>query len=411
VVLGFTFLGLFAIFGVRASFGAYVIPWEEEFAISRTTVTFISMLSLITYATFQPIAGKLGDKYGARVVLAVSLLLSGVALILASMAGQLWQVAVLYGVVASIGMAGSSNVTASAIVAHWFVDKRGLAMGLVLSGMAAGQLVITPVSLFLIAQYDWRLCMLVFSVIIALIILPICYLFVRSKPADMGLRPYGVTEEVAAGQAAVSPEKKINGDSIFAVMKERTFWLLAIPYFICGFTDVGLIGTHFIPFAAGKDFSVVIIGTVMAIIASFNIVGTIGTGYLSDKLDSGKLLAMIYWTRGVMFILVLTAENPVLLYVFAVLYGATEMASIAPTSTMCAHLFKQYSIGAVFGFVSVSHQLGAALGSFVPGVLYDLTGSYTMVFVISIVLLAGSGLVVRQVSDKEKFQKTGVGVA
>lgn len=411
MVLGFTFLGLFAIFGVRASFGAYVIPWEEEFAISRTTVTFISMLSLITYATFQPIAGKLGDKYGARVVLAVSLLLSGVALILASMAGQLWQVAVLYGVVASIGMAGSSNVTASAIVAHWFVDKRGLAMGLVLSGMAAGQLVITPVSLFLIAQYDWRLCMLVFSVIIALIILPICYLFVRSKPADMGLRPYGVTEEVAAGQAAVSPEKKINGDSIFAVMKERTFWLLAIPYFICGFTDVGLIGTHFIPFAAGKDFSVVIIGTVMAIIASFNIVGTIGTGYLSDKLDSGKLLAMIYWTRGVMFILVLTAENPVLLYVFAVLYGATEMASIAPTSTMCAHLFKQYSIGAVFGFVSVSHQLGAALGSFVPGVLYDLTGSYTMVFVISIVLLAGSGLVVRQVSDKEKFQKTGVGVA
>ncbi len=411
MVLGFTFLGLFATFGVRASFGAYVIPWEEEFAISRTTVTFISMLSLITYATFQPIAGKLGDKYGARLVLAVSLLMSGTALILASMADQLWQVAILYGIVASIGMAGSSNVTASAIVAHWFVEKRGLAMGMVLSGMAAGQLVITPTSLFLIAQYDWRLCMLVFSVIIALVVLPICYLFVRSKPADMGLRPYGVTEEAAAAQAAVSSGKIINGDSIFAVMKERAFWLLAIPYFICGFTDVGLIGTHFIPFASGKDFSVVVIGTVMAIIASFNIVGTIGTGYLSDKLDSGKLLGMIYWIRGVMFILVLTADNPVLLYVFAVLYGATEMASIAPTSTMCAYLFKQYSIGAVFGFVSVSHQLGAALGSFVPGVLYDLTGSYTMIFVVSIVLLAGSGLVVRQVSDKEKFQKTGGAVA
>jgi len=402
VVLGLSFLGLFATFGIRASFGAYVIPWEDEFAISRTTVTFISTLSLITYATFQPIAGRLSDRYGTRLVLAVSLLLAGTALILASMANQLWQLTFLYGIVASIGLAGASNVTATAIVAHWFVEKRGLAMGLVLSGMAVGQLVVTPVSLYLIANYNWRLSLFVISAII-IIILPICYLFVRSKPEDMGLQPYGEKHEAVTVQAVSSSNKKINSDSIFAVMKERVFWFLTIPYFICGFTDVGLIGTHFIPFAEGKSFSVIIIGTVVAIIATFNIVGTIGTGYLSDRLSRSKLLAMIYWIRGVMFILVITAENPVLLYVFAVLYGVTEMASIAPTSSLCAHLFKQYSIGAVFGFVSVSHQLGAALGSLVPGVLFDLTGSYSMVFVMSIILLWGSGLLVMMVSDTQKI--------
>jgi len=317
-------------------------------------------------------------------------------------ANQLWQLVLLYGIVASIGLAGASNVTASAIVTHWFVEKRGLAMGLVLSGMAVGQLVVTPVSLYLIANYDWRLSLLVISAII-LIILPICYVFVRSKPEDVGLRPYGEKHIAVAEQASSSSKAEINNDSIFAVMKERAFWLLTIPYFICGFTDVGLIGTHFIPFAEGKNFSIIIIGAVIAIIATSNIVGTIDTGYLSDRLNRSKLLAMIYWIRGVMFILVLTAENPVVLYIFAVLYGVTEMASIAPTSSLCAHLFKQYSIGAVFGFVSVSHQLGAALGSLVPGVLYDLTGSYSSVFVISIILLLGSGLLVRLVSDTPKI--------
>jgi len=325
-------------------------------------------------------------------------------------ANQLWQLVLLYGIVASIGLAGASNVTASAIVAHWFVEKRGLAMGLVLSGMAVGQLVVAPVSLYLIANYDWRLSMLVISLII-LIILPVCYMFVRSKPEDMGLRPYGEKDEAAAEQASSSSVgKKINSDSIFAVMKERAFWLLTIPYLICGFTDVGLIGTHFIPFAEEKNFPIIIIGTVMAIIASFNIVGTIGTGYLSDRLNRSKLLAMIYWIRGVMFILVITAESPAALYVFAVLYGATEMASIAPTSSLCAHLFKQYSIGAVFGFVSVSHQLGAALGSLVPGVLYDLTGSYSIVFIMSIILLWGSGLLVRLVSDTPKISGESMAV-
>ncbi|MFA7467994.1 MAG: MFS transporter [Desulfotomaculaceae bacterium] len=409
VVLGLSFLGLFATFGIRASFGAYVIPWEQEFATSRTTVTFISTLSLITYAAFQPIAGKLSDRYGTRLILAVSLFLAGTALVLASVANQLWQLVLLYGIVASIGLAGASNVTASAIVAHWFVEKRGLAMGLVLSGMAVGQLVVTPVSLYLIANYDWRLSMFVISLII-LIILPVCYMFVRSKPEDIGLRPYGEKDEAVAEQASSSSVGKINSDSIFAVMKERAFWLLTIPYFICGFTDVGLIGTHFIPFAEEKDFPIIIIGTVMAIIASFNIVGTIGTGYLSDRLNRSKLLATIYWIRGVMFILVITAESPAALYVFAVLYGATEMASIAPTSSLCAHLFKQYSIGAVFGFVSVSHQLGAAVGSLVPGVLYDLTGSYSIVFIMSIILLWGSGLLVRLVPDTPKISGESMAV-
>ena len=174
---------------------------------------------------------------------------------------------------------------------------------------------------------------------------------------------------------------------------------MAIPYFVCGFTDVGLVDTHYIPFAEGKGFSVGVIAFTFSLIAIANIFGTIGTGYLADRWNRSRLLAMIYGIRGLTFVLLLVANKPWLLAVFAVFYGITEMASIAPTSSLCVHLFNKYSIGVIFGFVSVSHQLGGAIGSFVPGVIYDLTNSYVMVFLLSIILIAVSALIVSRVPD------------
>lgn len=403
IVLSLSFLGLFATFGIRASFGAYVTSWEEEFVISRTVVAVISTLSFITFAVFQPLAGRLSDRFGTRIVLTGSLFLVGISLVMSAMATQLWQLIILYGVIGSIGLAGGSNVTATAILTRWFVANRGLAVGLAISGMAVGQLVLAPVSLYLIANYDWRFSLTAIGLAIIFIIAPLCSAFIRSKPEDMSLKPYGDIEESKKEEInPVSNQGTAVNASIFAVMKERTFWALTLPYFVCGFTDIGLIGTHFIPFAEGRGFSLAIIATAFSIIAIANIIGTIGTGYLSDRLNRSKLLAAIYGIRGVIFVLLLTAESPVALIIFALVYGLTEMASIAPTSSLCAHLFNQYSIGAVFGFVSVSHQLGAAFGSLVPGILYDLSGSYGISIAISIALLWGSGLLVMKVPDPQK---------
>lgn len=407
VVLGLGFLSLFATFGVRASFGAYVTSWEEEFVITRTTVTFISMLSLFIYAFFQPIMGRMADRFGSRLVITISLLLVGGGLLLSSMSRELWQLALLYGVVAAVGLAGSSNVTASALVAHWFVEKRGLAMGLILSGMAVGQLVVGPASILIIHNFDWRYALLLVGAIILLAVTPLCAIFIRSKPEDMNLRPYGEKKQASP---PLADEAQHNQDqnqapagSMFAVFREPFFWYLTVPYFICGFTDLGFIGTHFIPFAEGKGYSEVVIAAAFGSIAAFNIAGTIGTGYLSDRISRSRLLAAIYWIRALMFILLVTSDNPYTLFIFAVFYGLTEMASIAPTSSLCAHLFRNMSIGAIFGFVSVSHQLGAAVGALVPGTIFDLTGSYTAVFFISIAALAGSGLLVLKISDSSNY--------
>jgi len=403
IVLGLGFLSLFATFGVRASFDAYVTSWEEEFVITRTTVTSISMLSLFMYALFQPIMGRMADRFGARLVITISLLLVGGGLLLSSMAQELWQLAILYGVVAAIGLAGSSNVTASALVAHWFVEKRGFAMGLILSGMAVGQLVVGPVSILIIHNFDWRYALFLVGIVILLAVTPLCAVFIRSKPEDMNLRPYGEKEQTSPPLADDPQRNHYQNQapvgSMFAVFREPFFWYLTVPYFICGFTDLGFIGTHFIPFAEGKGYSEVVIAAAFGSIAAFNVAGTIGTGYLSDRFSRSRLLAAIYWMRALMFILLVTLDNPYILFVFAVFYGLTEMASIAPTSSLCAHLFKNMSIGAIFGFVSVSHQLGAALGALIPGTIFDLTGSYTAIFLVSVAALAGSGLLVLRISD------------
>ena len=404
-------LAFFALstFGIRISFGAYFTTWEEEFLIGRTAVALISTLGWVSFAVFQPLVGKLIDQYGSRIILTLSVLLIGATLLLSAVATQFWQLTVLMGVIASIGFAGTSSVTATTLVAHWFVEKRGLVLGFVTSGMAVGHLIVVPVTLYLIANYDWRLSMLIMGLSMTFLLAPLCYIFVRSKPEEMGLHPYGEGGPKTAPEEILKPAKPLRGAIVAApqklnlltVFKQRIFWQLTVPYFFCGFTDVGLIGSHFIPFAEGRGFSLTIIALVFSTVAVMNIFGTIGTGYMSDKLHRSKLLASIYIMRGLIFILLLTAQSPLSLFIFAVVYGITEMASIAPTSSLCVHLFKDYGIGTIFSFVFVGHHLGAAFGSFFAGLSYDITGSYVFIIILSILFLWGSALTVSRIKDSQ----------
>jgi len=406
IVVAIGFLCLLATFGIRSSFGAYVASWETEFAIGRTQVTLISVISMITFVIFQPLMGRLIDCRGTRLVLNLSMLLTGGGLLLASMATGLWQLVLLYSLVASIGMAGGSTVTVQAVVTHWFVEKRGTVMGLVLSGMAAGQLVVGPASVMLIDSYGWRPALKVFGIAVLVIIVPLCYFLFRSRPEAMGLAPYGAKEEMAVETEAESLEQPLPSEQKYSIFKSRFFWLLTTPYFVCGFTDTGLINTHFIPFAEGQGYSAALIAVVYGSIAIFSFAGTIGAGFLSDRLNRPRFLCIIYWSRAFIFLLLLTVlNNPVGLFLFAVIFGLTERASVPPTGSLCAHHFNALSIGMVFGYVSISHHLGSAFGSFIPGVLFDLTGSYNLIFAISIGLLFISGLLVSRIAEPASSQK------
>ena len=401
MILSILFLGLLASFGVRASFGAYIRPWEQDFSVDRTVVTSISMLSFIVFALAQPLAGKLHDRLGGRIVPSVGILLVGGCLLLSSKATHIWQLYIYFGVGFSLGIAGCSNVIATAIITRWFAAKRGFALGLVVSGMAVGQLIMVPATLSLINQFNWRIAMTVISLSILVLVVPAMFFFVRSNPEDEGLQPYGEVaypdeKDLIKHNKQTPLEQKT---SIFPVIKLKAFWQLTIPYFICGFTDVGLIQTHLIPLAQGKGFPTTIVAISFSMIAIFNILGTISTGYMSDHFHRSRQLGLIYAIRAVTFVFLLTIKIPWLLIPFAIIYGSTEMASIAPTNSLTIHLFDGYSIGTILGFVSVSHQIGGALGSWIPGLLFDLTGSYGFVILLSVALLMGSAALVLHVPE------------
>ena len=402
IILAVLYVGGIASYGMRATFGAYISPWELDFSVGRSVVTAISMLSFVVVGLAQPLLGKLNDYYGKSLVPSASILLFGICLLLMARATHIWQIFLLYGVGFSIGVTGSSNIISMAIIANWFEGKRGFALGLATSGMAVGQLILTPLNLSMIKWLGWRGTMTAMALIIMAVVGPLYFFLLRSRPEEKGMKPYGHIETEADGTLdGGGSEDKKSSLPVLGALKQRAFWLLAVPYFMCGFTDVGLIQTHIIPMSDGKGFSSVV-AIAISIIAAMNIAGAIATGHLSDHFNRKRQLGVIYLTRAATFVFLMMIQRPWLLLVFAVVYGAMEMASIAPTNSLTIQLFDRYSIGAVLGLVSISHQLGGAVGSWVPGVLYDLTGSYTAVLLLSIALLVGSALLALRIPEPER---------
>jgi len=186
---------------------------------------------------------------------------------------------------------------------------------------------------------------------------------------------------------------------VAGVFRQKSFWMLSITYFICGFTDVGLIQTHLIPIVEFKGFPVTVAAIAFSLIAVSNIGGTIVTGYLSDLFRRARQLAAIYSIRAAAYILLIAVKRPWQLLVFAVIQGSMDMASIAPTNSLTVQLFNRYSAGTVLGFIAVSHQLGGALGSWIPGLLYDFTSSYFSALTLSVFILIGGALTALKIPE------------
>ncbi|MCL2392055.1 MAG: MFS transporter [Oscillospiraceae bacterium] len=409
IILGVLFIGMVTSFGMRSSFGAYISPWEYEFSVSRTTVTAISTMSFVFFGVGMPVAGKLNDYIGKNYVPAISIFIIGLSLVLTAKATQIWHVFFSYGVLFSIGVAGTSHSVSTPIISNWFVEKRGLALGLMTSGMAIGMLIFGPANLFVIEELGWRTAMVVFGIIVMVVAGPLFIFLLRAKPEDKGMKPYGykahegIEEKKSLDEGSKQDENKKL--PVLGIFKTRAFWFLAIPYFICGFTDVGLINVHLIPMAEGRGFAVGVVALAISLIAISNIAGTIVTGHLSDHFSRKRQLAVIYGFRAVTYVLLILMQQPWMILLFAVGYGAVEMASIAPTNSLAVQLFDKYSTGTIVGFIAVSHQLGGAAGSWIPGIMYDATGAYTIVLAVSIVTLVGISLMSLGLPEPKKVKK------
>lgn len=370
------FLALLSSHGIRTSFQAFVEPWQAAFAVDRATISLVASISLLMYGLVGPVAGRLADRHGARAVMSLSLLVLGIGLLISRFATSATMLLVAYGVFASLGFAGASPVPATAVVTRWFPDRRGMAMSLMVSGFAAGTLVVSSVSVLLVAAWGWQQTLLVYGAGL-MGIAALVAVFLKSDP-DM-------TQSAAHQSSTAQPP----GLRMAQLLRRREFWLLAIPYFVCGFTDLGFVVPHLAPFAAGLGVTPTTIAVAVATLAAVEVVGVLAAGYLSDRWGNRQVLAALYSLRIVSFaLLFFVGANSAYLIAFAVVFGLTDLATIAPTGSCCGDLFDPRSIGMVFGWIALVHQIGAAVGSYAFGKVFDLTGSYGPALAIGIVFLA-----------------------
>ena len=378
------FINLLAVQGVRLSFGAFIEPWENDFQLDRGTISLISTISFIVYGVSQPFIGTLVDKFGPRLILSLSTILVAISFLLMAFVNDFWQLLVIYGLFVSIGVGGASNVAATVIVTNWFNKKRGLALAIVETGFGAGQMLLVPGSLALIHWIGWKGTVSVLGLILAIVIFPIVLFLIRNNPEDKELEPIGghLNKEVTNIK-----KKKSNTFSNWEVYRKKQFWFIILPFAICGFTTTGLMDTHLIPIAQLCGFSTSITGIAVSVLAAFNIIGILISGVIADRWSSRKFLIILFIIRPLSLLILLDNSNPYLFIIFAMIFGLVDFATVAPTQLLATQHFKNYSIGFIIGWLFLSHQIGSALGAYVPGLMYNLHANYNSSFYLSIIIL------------------------
>jgi MFS family permease len=371
---------LLASSGLRATFAIYIKPIEAEMGWSRGVMSIAAAISLLLLGATGPFAGRLADRWGPRRVIVWSLALLGVGAIALAFITSLWQLYATVGVLMAVGAGGAALSTGSSVVARWFETRRGAAIGVAAGGMSAGQLILIPLATSLTLALGWRGSALWLGVALLVLILPIALWLVRNTPEERGLRPYGATGPVQTA-AQTQAAQQAGRVSVTEAAQTLPFWLLMGSFFVCGYTSVGLIGTHFIPHALEHNFTAMQASAALGVMGAMNIVGTIGSGWLCDRVGRRVPLATFYFVRGLSLFFLLYVWNVPSLHFWAALFGLNYISTVPPTTTLTANIYGRFSVGELSGWIFFAHQVGAALAAALAGWVYEWTGSYGPAFV------------------------------
>lgn len=377
VVVGVGFVALVMSAGFRSTAGVLLIPLHDEFGWSHETIGLAVSLNLLCFGLGAPFAAAFVERFGMRRVISVALAVIAVSSLLTIGMTEPWQLFLLWGVVNGTAT-GAVSVPLAAIIANrWFVERRGLVTGVLTASNASGQLVFLPL-LAWVAGFDWRWAAALVAVAALGLVLPLVAALMRDRPSDVGQLPYGADAGWEEPPAA-SPAFRAALTGLAVGARSRTFWLLAGTFFVCGATTNGLVSTHLIPAAHDHGIAQVGAASLLALIGAFDIVGTVGSGWLTDRFDPRKLLLVYYGFRGLALLALPVAFDSryAALVGFAVVYGLDWVATVPPTSALATATFPRQA-GVVFAWIFSAHQLGAASAAWAAGLVRTATGEYTI---------------------------------
>jgi MFS family permease len=407
-VVGLCFLTTLTSAGVRSSPSVLIHPLEAEFGWSRALIASAVSVNLLLFGVAAPISGFLLDRYGPRKVMlaSLSLLIVGVSGTIAM--NQFWQFFLVWGIIVGAGAGGVGSVLTATVGNRWFIAKRGLALGVLGSASSTGQLIFLPFFMAMIAYSGWRIGSMAL-IVVAIILLPLIFLFMRDDPADIGLEPYGAGQAGATKSTGTASLRGMSTKNATITAREivghPTFWLLCGSFFVCGGTANGLIGTHLIPHEIEIGIPQVAAASLVGIMGALNIVGTTFSGWMIDRVQPHKWLALVYALRGASLLLLPFVRDFYGLAIFAVIYGLDWFATVPPSMVITADTFGRQNVGKVYGWIFMSHQIGAAIMASAAGAIRDYVGDYNFAFLSAgVIAMIAAGLAL-QIKPKPKREE------
>jgi predicted MFS family arabinose efflux permease len=378
VIVALTFLTALSSSAALGLPGALLQPLSKEFGWDVEQISSALALRFALFGLMGPFAAILLERFGVRNVVVTALTLVAAGMALATQMTQFWQLVLFWGIMLGIGSGLTALVLSAVVSNRWFDSHRGLVIGLLTASSATGQLIFLPVGAWLVQHYGWRLAVIPVFTACAVVAMAV-FLLMRNRPGDVGLAPFGAAPGTPASAAA--PSMHITLATPFKILAEaarhRVFWVLSGTFFICGLSTNGLIQTHFISLCGDAGLGPVPAASVLAMMGAFDLVGTIASGWLSDRYDNRKLLFIYYGLRGLSLLWLPYSEFTLYgLSLFAMFYGLDWIATVPPTVRLAGATFGKEKAGMVFGWIFAAHQLGAAVAAYGAGRVRTLLLTY-----------------------------------
>ncbi len=397
-ILGLVFLiGLFTA-GITQGFGVFIGPMTDEFGWSRANISLAVSIFAIMSAVTPPLAGRISDRYGPRIVLTIGVAFNAIGMTLMATSQSLAQVYIFYGLFIGIGFGFTGVAATTALISRWFVRRRGMALSFAAAGLGVGQLFLTPLTTVIILRFSWQAAFATIGIMSATLI-PLTFLILRREPPphadeepDEKLGP----DELEAPPTCITNEMiRENLDSAWS---SRSFWMLASGFMSCGFT-IFFLTAHLVPLAVDNGISLQQAGLALGLTGGASIVSNLMIAGFSDRVPRKYILAGLYGLRAVSILILFVAFSAPILYGAAILFGLSR-ANAAVVSATTIDLFGRNAVGSIVGYLFMYHQLFAAAGAFFGGLVYDMYGSYDIMLVAAFLAMVNGTVASLLIQDR-----------
>ncbi len=403
MVLGI-FLMVVVSAGIFMSFGVFLNPLLEAFGWTRGTISLAYSIFMLTGGICTLLIGGMLERYSIRKILLIGGIIHAIGIMLTSTTRELWQLYLFYGVLASIGRS-TFMISYVTLVNRWFHEKRGIAMGVIMSGQGMGPFLFSPFATSLIVAYSWQTAFFVIGVLM-LVAVAIAWLFIRDRPEDMGVRALGAPLDTAYTTPQPSPAAKAKTDKVWGqVLRNEYFWLLALTHFFCCICHaIPLV--HVAAYANVAGLSKLAAAWVLGALGLMSFAGRLYWGFFADRYGS-RLALMVTTTLQAGFMLwLINTEDPVVFFLFAIFWGFGYAGVTMQYGIIARDVFPTQIRGPAFAGVSCSAMIGMASGGFLGGILYDVSHTYATAWWVSLLTGVIAALIAMEMARKAEHERT-----